>query len=52
MIRKFHVVAIPIRIVVNRFGDHDPEGMMYVLKENESLSKKTSRKKSIILQLI
>lgn len=40
MHRKYHVVAIPIRIVVNRFGDHDPEGMMYVLKENESLVKK------------
>ena len=39
MIRRFHVVAIPIRIVVNRFGDHDPEGMMYVLKENEELVK-------------
>ena len=40
MIRKFHIVAIPIRIVVNRFGDHDPDGMMYVLKENESLVQK------------
>lgn len=39
MIRHFHVVAIPIRIVVNRFGDHDPDGMMYVLKENENLIK-------------
>jgi len=33
--RTFHIVAIPIRIVVNNFGDHDPNGMMYVLKENE-----------------
>ncbi|MGE7667730.1 multicopper oxidase domain-containing protein [Ureibacillus composti] len=40
MLRKYHVVAIPIRIVVNRFGDHDPDGMMYVLKENESYVKK------------
>ncbi|TSI06690.1 multicopper oxidase domain-containing protein [Lysinibacillus sp. BW-2-10] len=40
MLRKFHIVAIPIRIVVNRFGDHDPDGMMYVLKENESRIKK------------
>lgn len=40
MLRNYHVVAIPIRIVVNRFGDHDPNGMMYVLKENESLVKK------------
>ena len=35
MIRRYHVVAIPIRIVVNTFGDHNPNGMMYVLKENE-----------------
>ena len=35
MLRFFHIVAIPIRIVVNNFGDHDPNGMMYVLKENE-----------------
>lgn len=40
MIRRYHIVAIPIRIVVNRFGDHDPDGMMYILKENESLIKK------------
>ena len=40
MIRKFHIVAIPIRIVVNRFGDHNPNGMMYVLKQNESKIKK------------
>ena len=40
MIRKYHIVAIPIRIVVNRFGDHDPNGMMYVLKENEDIVKK------------
>ncbi|RFU61745.1 cupredoxin domain-containing protein [Peribacillus glennii] len=36
MIRRFHVVAIPIRIVINNFGDHNPDGRMYVLKENLS----------------
>jgi len=40
MLRKYHVVAIPIRIVVNRFGDNDPDGLMYVLKENESIVKR------------
>jgi len=35
MNRLFHVVAIPIRIVYNNFGDHDPNGRIYVLKENE-----------------
>ena len=32
MIRKYHVVAIPIRIVLNTFGDHNPNGMMYRVK--------------------
>lgn len=45
MIRKFHIVAIPIRIVVNRFGDHDPDGMMYVLKENEEIIKEQVKHK-------
>ena len=40
MLRCYHIVAIPIRIVVNRFGDHNPQGWMYVLKENESIIKK------------
>lgn len=39
MLRKYHVVSIPLRITFNRFGDHDPDGMMYVLKENEELVK-------------
>ena len=40
MIRRFHIAAIPIRIVVNKFGDHDPDGMMYVLKENVNIVQK------------
>lgn len=36
MIRKFDVVAISTRTVVNNFGDHNPNGRIYVLKENES----------------
>lgn len=39
-IRNFDIVAIKTRIVMNRFGDHDPNGMMYVLKENEKELKK------------
>ncbi|OZM57051.1 copper oxidase [Lottiidibacillus patelloidae] len=35
MKRCYHVVAIPIRIVVNTFGDYNPNGAIYVLKENE-----------------
>ena len=44
MIRKYHVVAIPIRIVLNTFGDHNPNGMMYVLKENEQKVKDLVKK--------
>lgn len=36
MVRRYHIVSIPLRIVVNNFGDHDPNGMIYVLKEHES----------------
>ncbi len=36
MLRHYDVVAIPIRIVYNAFGDHDPDGCMYVLKENRT----------------
>lgn len=43
MIRRYHVVAMPIRMVVNNFGDHNPEGQMYVLKENESKVKELIR---------
>ncbi|MFA1818902.1 multicopper oxidase domain-containing protein [Virgibacillus oceani] len=44
MKRFFHVVAIPIRIVVNTFGDHNPTGAMYVLKENEGKVRSAVRK--------
>ncbi|WP_409305804.1 copper oxidase [Peribacillus sp. SCS-155] len=44
MLRRFHVVAIPVRIVVNNFGDHNPDGRMYVLKENEQKVKDLIRK--------
>ncbi|MBP3952264.1 multicopper oxidase domain-containing protein [Bacillus suaedae] len=44
MRRYYHVVAIPIRIVVNTFGDHNPNGYMYVLKENEDKVRELVRK--------
>ncbi|WP_026672624.1 multicopper oxidase domain-containing protein [Alkalihalobacterium bogoriense] len=44
MLRRYHVVAIPIRIVYNNFGDHDPDGRMYVLKENEELVRELVKK--------
>ena len=33
--RTFDVVAIDVDIVVNRYGDHDPYGYMYVLADKE-----------------
>jgi manganese oxidase len=42
--RTYHVVAISIRIVLNKFGDYNPHGRMYVLKENESKLKDEVRK--------
>jgi FtsP/CotA-like multicopper oxidase with cupredoxin domain len=44
MKRLYHVVAIPIRIVLNNFGDYAPDGMMYVLKENEKKVKELVKK--------
>lgn len=33
-IRYFYIEAIELPIVYNRFGDHDPNGLMYVLEED------------------
>lgn len=33
-IRNFEIEAISIPIVYNKYGDHDPDGMMYVLRED------------------
>lgn len=34
-VRKYEVVAIQKDIIYNDFGDHDPNGLMFVLKEDE-----------------
>lgn len=31
--RTFHIRAIQLPIVYNRYGDHDPDGLLYVLEE-------------------
>ncbi|MDP2872261.1 MAG: multicopper oxidase domain-containing protein [Bacillota bacterium] len=36
MTRTYNVVAVKATIVYNSFGDHDPDGMLYVLAENEA----------------
>lgn len=33
-IRRFHIEAIQIPIVYNKYGDHDPNGLLYVLEED------------------
>lgn len=33
-VRNFEIEAISIPIVYNKYGDHDPDGMMYVLRED------------------
>ena len=33
-VKTFNVSAIDVKITINRFGDNDPLGMMYVLDEN------------------
>lgn len=40
-IRHFEIAAISLRIVYNNHGDHDPNGLIYVLKENEDEIKKS-----------
>lgn len=40
-VSTFDIEAISIPIVYNKFGDHDPNGMMYVLKKD---SKRIIRK--------
>lgn len=40
MLRKYYISAIHIPIVYNKFGDVDPNGLMYVLAENEDTVKK------------
>ncbi|MCI9441045.1 MAG: multicopper oxidase domain-containing protein [Ruminococcus sp.] len=33
-VRTFHIQAIKIPIVYNRYGDYDPDGLLYVLEED------------------
>ena len=35
-LRTYYINAIHIKIVVNKAGEHDPNGMIYVLKEDEA----------------
>ncbi len=39
-IRHFRIEAIQIPIVYNKYGDHDPDGLLYVLEEDAERVKK------------
>lgn len=47
-VRVFDIEAISIPIVYNKYGDNDPNGMMYVLKkDSERIQKKAKEKFSL-----
>ena len=33
-VRSFEIEAIQIPIVYNKYGDHDPDGLLYVLSQD------------------
>lgn len=43
-VRVYDIEAISLPIVYNKFGDHDPNGLMYVLKQDsKAYSAKSKR---------
>jgi hypothetical protein len=49
IVREFEIEVISIPIVYNKYGDHDPNGLLYVLRKDASKIKqkpwKISRKR-------
>lgn len=43
-IRTFDIEAISLPIVYNKYGDHDPNGLMYVLKEDSQRIQNMAKK--------
>lgn len=43
-IRCYEIEAIEIPIVYNRYGDHDPDGLLYVLKEDADRIREGARR--------
>lgn len=44
-VRNFHIQAIQIPIVYNKYGDYDPDGLLYVLEEDaERIRKEALRR--------
>lgn len=42
-VRTFDIEAISIPIVYNKYGDHDPNGMLYVLKKDSERIQQRAR---------
>lgn len=40
IVRTFDIAAISLPIVYNKYGDHDPNGLLYVLKEDAERTEK------------
>lgn len=47
--RHYEIEAIQIPIVYNKYGDHDPDGLLYVLKKD---AKRIRKKQSSSLNRI
>lgn len=44
-VRTFHIEAIQLPIVYNKYGDYDPNGLMYVLEEDAQRIKREALKR-------
>lgn len=44
-VRTFHIEAIQIPIVYNKYGDYDPNGLLYVLEEDAQRIQREAQKR-------
>lgn len=44
-VRTFSIEAIQIPIVYNRYGDYDPDGLLYVLEEDAERIQREARQR-------
>lgn len=42
-VRTYDIEAISLPIVYNKYGDHDPDGLMYVLKQDSERVQRKAR---------
>lgn len=45
MVRTFDITAVSLPIVYNKYGDHDPNGLIYVLKEDVERIERKARER-------